>query len=161
MIRLIIITINLNQYHFRIPQVTYNFFYNPRKQTTDAKGLSLNFVCNIKGALSRLTQLLVMQEEWFDKKDKVYFKIYRVTTWLKINYNKHISQISRSKQNQTMNFGQLLEYNMRNNAQNVVQKLIPDPFLKNQDRAYHCINCQGFIYRVFYCMPKSSAIEIY
>ena len=59
-----------------------------------------------------------------------------------------------------MKFGQLLEYNMRNNAQNVVQKLIPDPFLKNQDRAYHCINCLR-LYRVFYCMPKSSAIEIY
>ena len=35
-----------------------------------------------------------------------------------------------------MKFGQLLEYNMRNifvekSAQNMVEKLFPDPFLKN------------------------------
>ena len=53
-----------------------------------------------------------------------------------------------------MKFGQLLEYNMRNNAQNVVQKLIPDSFLKNQDRAYHCINCQGFIEFFIVCPSR-------
>ena len=36
-----------------------------------------------------------------------------------------------------MKFGQSIEYNMRNiflknHAQNVVEKLFPDPFLKNQ-----------------------------
>ena len=40
----------------------------------------------------------------------------------------------RSKGNQTMKFGQLLEYNMtfllKNHIQNVVEKLFPDPFLK-------------------------------
>ena len=46
--------------------------------------------------------------------------------------------ISRTKDNQTMNFGQLTEYNIRNiffpenHAQNVVVKLVPDPFLKIQ-----------------------------
>ena len=35
-----------------------------------------------------------------------------------------------------MKFGQLIEYNMRNiflenHTQNVVEKLVPDPFLKN------------------------------
>ena len=49
-----------------------------------------------------------------------------------------LSNISRSKGNQTMIFGQLIEYNIRtfwlkNHAQNVVEKLLPDPFLKNQN----------------------------
>ena len=48
-----------------------------------------------------------------------------------------LSNISRSKGIQTMNFGQLLEYNMRyiflnKSYTNVVEKLFPDPFLKNQ-----------------------------
>ena len=46
----------------------------------------------------------------FDQKDKVNFKIY-VTTWLKNKCNTHIS---RSKGNQIMKFGQLIEYIMRN-----------------------------------------------
>ena len=41
-----------------------------------------------------------------------------------------------SKGSQTIKFGQLTEYNMRNiflenPSQNVVEKLFPDPFLKN------------------------------
>ena len=46
--------------------------------------------------------------------------------------------ISRSKGNQTMKFGQLIEYNiffniffLKNHTQNVVRKLVPDPFIKN------------------------------
>ena len=48
-----------------------------------------------------------------------------------------LSNISRSKGNHTMEFGPLIEYNVRNNfflknhTQNVVEKLFPDPFLKN------------------------------
>ena len=47
-----------------------------------------------------------------------------------------LPNISRSKGNQTMKFGQLTECNMRNvflenRTQNVVDKLVPDPFLKN------------------------------
>ena len=46
--------------------------------------------------------------------------------------------ISRSKSNQTVKFGQLINYNMRNiflenYTQNVVEKLFPDPFLKTQN----------------------------
>ena len=45
--------------------------------------------------------------------------------------------ISRSKGNQAMKLDQLIEYNMRNiflknHIKNVVEKLFPDPFLKNQ-----------------------------
>ena len=31
-------------------------------------------------------------EKWIDQKDKVDFKIYDVTTWLKNNFNTHIDQ---------------------------------------------------------------------
>ena len=44
--------------------------------------------------------------------------------------------ISRSKDNQATKFDQLIEYSMRNifhHIQNVVEKLVPDPFLKNQN----------------------------
>ena len=47
-----------------------------------------------------------------------------------------LSNISRSKDTQTIKFGQLMKYNMRkifleNHAQNVVEKLVLKPFLKN------------------------------
>ena len=50
-----------------------------------------------------------------------------------------LPNISRSKGNQTMKFGQLMEYNMRNifllknHTQNVLEKVFPDPYLKNQN----------------------------
>ena len=49
-----------------------------------------------------------------------------------------LPNILRNKGNQTMKFGQLIEYNMRNIfleklCTNVVEKLVPDPFLKNQN----------------------------
>ena len=50
--------------------------------------------------------------------NKVNLKIYDVTTRLRNNDNTHIAHIlpniSRTKDNQTMKFGQLIEYNMRN-----------------------------------------------
>ena len=43
-----------------------------------------------------------------------------------------LPNISRSKHNQTMKFGQLIEYIMINIfVKNVVKKLFPDLFLKN------------------------------
>ena len=49
-----------------------------------------------------------------DEKDNVNFKIHDVTTWLTNNCNAQLTNISRSKDKQTMKFGQLIEYNMRN-----------------------------------------------
>ena len=56
-----------------------------------------------------------------------------------------LSNISRSKGNQTMKFSQLVEYNMqlflwKNHTQNMVEKLFTEPFLKTQNWAYLCIN---------------------
>ena len=44
--------------------------------------------------------------------------------------------ILRNKDNETMKFGQLIEYNIKNIFleklyKNVLEKLFPDPFLKN------------------------------
>ena len=48
------------------------------------------------------------------------------------------TNISRNKSNQAIKFGQLIEYDMRsiflkNHTQNVAEKLLPGPFLKNQN----------------------------
>ena len=49
------------------------------------------------------------------KKDKVNFKFSDVTAWLTNNRDTYIlPNISRSKGNQTMKFGQLIECNVRN-----------------------------------------------
>ena len=49
-----------------------------------------------------------------DSKDQVNFKFYDLAAWLTNNCNTRIAQYSRSKDNQTMKFGQLIECNMRN-----------------------------------------------
>ena len=46
------------------------------------------------------------------KKDKANFKFYDVTPWLIVIHI--LPNISRSKGNQTMKFGQLIEWNTRN-----------------------------------------------
>ena len=48
---------------------------------------------------------------WLER--QVNFKIYGVATCLKNICNTHIANISRSKGNQAIRFGQLIEYNMR------------------------------------------------
>ena len=58
-----------------------------------------------------------------------------------------------------MKFGQLIENNLRNiflenYIQNVVEKLVPDPFLKNENWAYLCINSLKFHTVCFYCKPS-------
>ena len=64
--------------------------------------------------LSFCRDFLVMQKKQFDQKDKVNLKIHYVTTWITNNCNAHIADYLRSKSNQTMKLGQLIEYNMRN-----------------------------------------------
>ena len=46
-----------------------------------------------------------------------------------------MTNISRSKDNQAMKFGQLIEdkFFLKNHTQNVVETLFPDTFLKNQN----------------------------
>ena len=63
-----------------------------------------------------------------------------------------LPNISRSKGNQTMKFNQLIEHNMRNHTQNVLEKLFPDPYLKNQNLACLWINSVKFQRVCFYCL---------
>ena len=70
-----------------------------------------------------------------------------------------LPNISRSKGNQTMKFGQLTECNIRNiflenHTQIVVEKLVPNPFLKNGNGACFRINGLKFYAICFYCMPS-------
>ena len=53
-------------------------------------------------------------EKRLDKKAKVNFKIYDLTDWTTSNCNMHIAHYPKSKDNQAIKFGQLIEYNMRN-----------------------------------------------
>ena len=69
----------------------------------------------------------------------VDFKLYDVTGWTKDNTIHMLPIISRIKGNQIMKYGQLIEYNMnnifflKNHAQGVVERQVPNPFTKNQN----------------------------
>ena len=69
------------------------------------------FVLNIFKFLSWLFGHVVKRLDW---KDKVNFKFHDVTAWLTNYFNTQLPNISRSKGNQAMKFGQLIEYNMIN-----------------------------------------------
>ena len=80
-------------------------------------------------------------EKWLDWKDKINFKLYDARTWLTKNSNTHMTNIWRSKCNQAMKFGQLIENNMRKKNVKSYTKyngeiLFWDPFLKNQNWRY-------------------------
>ena len=73
--------------------------------------------------------------------------------------------ISRSKRNQKMKFGRLIEYNMRNifienHTKIVVEKLFPHPFLKSRNWANLWINSLK-LYSLFLLYAKLKAIETY
>ena len=53
-----------------------------------------------------------LRHESVKNESKVNFKIYDVTNCITNNYNAHI--ISRSKDNQTIKFDHLIEYNIKN-----------------------------------------------
>ena len=57
-----------------------------------------------------------------------------------------------------MKFGQLIEYNMKkfflDHTQDMVEKLFPGLFLKNQIRAYPWISSLKFYTVCFYYMPS-------
>ena len=60
-----------------------------------------------------------------------------------------LTNISISKDNEAIKFGQLIEHNkkhffLKNHTQNVMEILFPDPFLKNQNWVYLWINILKF-----------------
>ena len=75
-----------------------------------------------------------------------------------------LSNISRIKSNQTMKFGNLIEYNrilfLKNHTQNVVEKLVSDPSIKNQNWAYLYVNSLKCYKVCFFYMSKSRSTKI-
>ena len=63
-----------------------------------------------------------------------------------------LPNISRSKGNQTMRFGQLIEYNMRNIFVGKSYTKCGGGTIKNQNRVYLWINSLKFDAVSFYCM---------
>ena len=53
-------------------------------------------------------------EKHLDEKVMVNFEIYDVTNWITNNHNTNSSNISGSKGNQAIKFGQLINYSVRN-----------------------------------------------
>ena len=71
-------------------------------------------------------------------KATVNFKIYDVTDWTTINYKAHNAQCFENVSLQKIISGQLIEqheklFSLKNYTQNVVEKLVPDPFIKNEN----------------------------
>ena len=71
-----------------------------------------------------------------DKEAKSTLKTYNITKWITNNYNTH----THMHVTHTTKFSQLVENNMRNvvekpYVQNVTEKLVLDPFLKNPNWA--------------------------
>ena len=93
-----------------------------------------------------------------DQKNKGIFKIYDVINWKTNNYNTYIlPNISRSKGNQTMKFGQWIDYNMRNiffeklctkcDGETISRLLYKKPKL-----SISLINSLKFLYDFIYCL---------
>ena len=82
---------------------------------------------------------LLMQKNRLDQKGKVNFKIYDFTAWKTNNCNTHIAQyLKKSKGNQTMRFGQLIEHTTRKiflkrSYTKYDGKTIPRPFSKKSN----------------------------
>ena len=103
--------------------------------------------------------LFGLVEKRLDLKDKVNFKIYGIRALLTNTCIQTFPNISRSKDNQTMKFGQLLEYNIRNiflgkSHTKCDGEAIPRPLSKNRNRTYLCVNSLKFYPISFYCMPS-------
>ena len=79
----------------------------------------------------------------------INFKIYAAKNWEANNYNTHIVQYLKRLSNQTMK-----------SYKNVVEKLLPDPFLQNQVWACLSINNLTFYTLEFYRMYKSKITKI-
>ena len=76
-------------------------------------------------------------------------KIFNFLSWLFHHVEKRVdTEDNVNLDDQTMKFGQLIEYSMGN-----VKKLFSDPFLKNQNWAYLWVDSLK-LYTVWFCMPR-------
>ena len=126
--------------------------------------LKASFDLKIFNCLSRL---LCHVEKWVDQRDKVDVKIHDLGRPGKNTIATHIlPNISRSKDNQTMKFGQLIEYNMRNvflekSYKKCCGETSPRPFYKKSKLSISLDQLSKSLYRLFLLYAKLRAIEIY
>ena len=98
-----------------------------------------------------------MWENAFIRKLSLFSKFVTSSTEKQIIAIDIFLNISRNEGNQTMKFSQLIKYNMRNIflekscGGDVVEKLVPEPSVKNQNCAYLWINILKFYAVSFLC----------
>ena len=95
-----------------------------------------------------------------DKKVEIHFNIYDLIDWEKYNYNTYIlANISRSEVNQTAKVGPLKGCFFETYTQQVLEKLLPDLFLKTQNWAYPLSSSLKYYTVCFYRMPRSRLLK--
>ena len=92
---------------------------------------------------------LKVQRSLFERITHFLFKIYHVAAWLTNVIHKY--PISREVKQKIITWETFF---FKNHTHNVVQKLVPDPFLKNETWAYLWINWRKFQTVYFDCMPS-------
>ena len=94
---------------------------------------------------------------YFQRKLSLFSKFVTSSTEKQIIAIDILLNISRNEGNQAMKFSQLIEYNMRNIflekscGGDVVEKLVPEPSVKNQNCAYLWIKILKFYAVSFLC----------
>ena len=119
--------------------------------------------------LSFCLGLLVMYKNGLIRKIRLISK-FMTSHLSKLATAIHIlPNISRSKDNQTMKSGQLIEWKkktflLKNHTQNMAEKLFPEPFLRNQNitvsKVYLWINSLKVLYNLFLLYANLRAIWI-
>ena len=72
-----------------------------------------------------------------------------------------LTNIAKSKGSQAMEFGQLIEYNMRNFPKNRTQNVLVKPFSKKSKSSVSLDQLSNVLYSLFLLYAKLGAIEIY
>ena len=80
--------------------------------------------------------ILIVYENGLMRKSRLISKFMTSQAAQQVNTMYILPNIPRSKVNQKVKFGQLIDYGMgilKNHAQIVLKKLVPNPFVKNQN----------------------------
>ena len=124
--------------------------------------LKILFVLKVFKCLSLLFDHVGKRLDW---KDKVDFKIDEIVAWLTNNCNAHIAQYFK-KSSQTIAFGQLTKYNMRNiflekSYTKCGRETIPRPFSKKSKLSISVDRYSKVLYNLLLLCAKLKAIQIY
>ena len=123
--------------------------------------LKILFVLKVLKCLSLLFDHVGKRLDW---KDKVNFKIDEIVAWLTNNYNAHIAQYFK-KRNQTIAFGQLIKYNRNiflvKSYTQCGRETIPRPFSKKSKVSISVDRYSKVSYNLLLLYAKLRAIQIY